>query len=194
MTKKWQSDADYQTLIEDLIEHVDVQKLESYIHHKVTNRLAHSLSVSYRSYLWAKRFNLDTRAIARAGLLHDLFFYEGCNKHEVGGRGHNYEHPRIALENALKITKLSDKEQDIIVKHMFGTTLAAPRYAESLIVSLIDKQCSIMEVSGGIRDAIVNRCRTTSSFFRRQLSFSPAYSSEQHYMQIDENEFNRYTK
>ncbi|UUX34391.1 HD domain-containing protein [Fundicoccus culcitae] len=188
MTTKWQSDADYLLLIEDLMETVDVQRLESFVHHKVTNRLAHSLSVSYRSYRWAKRLNLDTRAIARAGLLHDLFFYEGCDKHEVGGKGHNYEHPRIALANALKITELSDKEQDIIVKHMFGTTLAAPKYAESFIVSLIDKQCSIMEVTGGLKDLLVNKYHTATSFFSRRLAYSAAnYNNQnQSYMDIDE--------
>ncbi|MBD3949540.1 HD domain-containing protein [Tuanshanicoccus lijuaniae] len=146
MDKKWREDQEYIDLIADLLETDEVQRLESFVHHKVTNRLAHSISVSYRSYLWAKRLNLDTRAVARAGLLHDLFFYEGVDKHLVGGKGHNWEHPRIALENALKLTELSDLEQDIIVKHMFGATIALPKYKESFIVSLMDKQSAISEL------------------------------------------------
>lgn len=187
MTLSWQNDSEYLAIVEDLLEEVDVKRLESFVHHKVTNRLAHSLSVSYRSYRWAKRFRLDTRAIARAGLLHDLFFYEGHDKHEVGGKGHNYEHPRIALNNALKITELSDKEQDIIVKHMFGATLAAPKYTESLIVSLIDKQCSIYEVSGGIINYITERLRNTTSQVYQTVSMSTIQSSSSYYYsKIDE--------
>lgn len=149
MTKKWQNDQEYLALIEDLLNNEMVQKLEMYTHHHVTNRLAHSLSVSYRSFRWAKRFNLDTRAIARAGLLHDLFFYDSETKHEVGGKGHNYEHPRIALENAKKLTELSELECDIILKHMAGATRDVPKYAESWIVTLMDKHSCIAELMGG---------------------------------------------
>lgn len=149
MALNWQEDAEYMALIEDLIELEEVQCLRQFVHHIVTDRLSHSISVSYRSYLWAKRFNLNTRAIARAGLLHDLFYYEGADKHQVGGKGHNWEHPRIALQNALKLTELSELEQDIIVKHMFGATREFPKYPESLIVTLMDKQAAIYELSGG---------------------------------------------
>lgn len=151
MALNWEKDHEYLSLIEDLLYTEEVQKLEGFVHHKVTNRLAHSISVSYRSYCWAKRLNLNTRAVARAGLLHDLFFYEGIDKHLIGGKGHNWEHPRIALQNALKLTELSDMEQDIIVKHMFGATIELPKYWESLIVSLADKHSAICELSVGFR-------------------------------------------
>lgn len=149
MTLKWQTDSEYLALIEDLLNEEMVQKLEMFTHHHVTNRLAHSLSVSYRSYRWAKRLKLNTRAIARAGLLHDLFFYDSETKNEVGGKGHNFEHPRIALENAKKLTELSELECDIILKHMAGATRDVPKYAESWIVTLMDKQCCIAELTGG---------------------------------------------
>lgn len=151
---KWYEDKKYLMLVEDLLVKKEVQSLETFVHHKVTNRLEHSLTVSYLSYLWAERLGLDSRAIARAGLLHDLFFYEGKDKHEVGGRGHNWEHPRIALKNAKKLTDLSPVEEDIILKHMFGVTFSLPKYAESLIVSLMDKQAAMMELSSGAARAI----------------------------------------
>lgn len=149
MALNWQNDAEYMALIEDLISLEEVQCLKKYVHHLVTDRLSHSLSVSYRSYRWAKRFKLNTRAIARAGLLHDLFYYESADKNQVGGKGHNWEHPRIALKNALKITEISELEQDIIVKHMFGATREFPKYPESYIVTLMDKQAAIFELSAG---------------------------------------------
>ena len=43
MTMKWQKDTEYLKLIQDLIEHEDVKNLEKFVHHKVTNRLAHSI-------------------------------------------------------------------------------------------------------------------------------------------------------
>ena len=42
---------------------------------------------------------------------------------------HAFIHPRVALRNAEKLTPLN-KEKDIILKHMFGATLAVPRYPD----------------------------------------------------------------
>lgn len=145
MYLNWKDDQEYVALIEDLLEMDEVKRLEDYVHHNITNRLAHSISVSYRSFRLAKLFKLDACATARAALLHDLFYYKSCDKGDVGGRGHNYEHPRIALENALKLCDLNDLEQDIILKHMCGATLDIPSYAESWIVSLMDKESSMSE-------------------------------------------------
>lgn len=157
LTKLWHEDEEYLALVNDLLDHEMVQRLEAFVHHKVTNRLAHSLTVSYNSYLWAKRLKLNTRAIARAGLLHDLFFYEGENKHQVGGKGHNYEHPRIALENAKTLTELTALEEDIILKHMCGATRDLPKYPESWIVTLMDKHSCITELTTGFASLITTR-------------------------------------
>lgn len=165
MTLAWQDDNEYVALVEDLLALAEVAQLEQYVHHRVTNRLAHSLSVSYRSYRWAKRLNLNTRAIARAGLLHDLFFYESAHKHHIGGKGHNYEHPRIALDNALKLVELDELEQDIILKHMFGATLDIPKYAESWIVTLMDKEAAICECVRGIKKILVTEFKVSATTY-----------------------------
>ena len=157
MALTWRENKDYMEIVADLMGSEEVQALEKFVHHKVTNRLAHSISVSYRSYKIAKFLGLDEVATARAALLHDLFYYESCDKHCVGGKGHNYEHPRIALENALKLTELSEKEQDIIVKHMFGATLALPLYGESYLVTWMDKHSAICEWCAGIMNFIKNK-------------------------------------
>jgi len=69
--------------------------------------------------------------------LHDLFYYDWrTTKFNLGS--HAFIHPRVALRNAEKITPLNDMEKDIILKHMFGATLALPKYKESLLVSLVD--------------------------------------------------------
>ena len=78
MSKKrdWQSDAEYVGYVADLLAKPEVQRLAEHPQHHYSNRLEHSISVSYQSYLIGKRLHLNVRAIARAGLLHDLFYYD----------------------------------------------------------------------------------------------------------------------
>ena len=56
-------------------------------------------------------------------------------------------HPRIAVRNAQKVTTLNKIEKDIIVKHMFGATVAQPRYKESWIVTCVDKYWAVREAT-----------------------------------------------
>lgn len=134
---EWRNDQEYVSIVSDLLAQPAVKKLANYTQHHHSNRLQHSISVSYDSYKIAKRLHLDYRSVARAGLLHDLFYYDWrTTKFDLGT--HAFIHPRVALRNAEKITPLNKMEKDIILKHMFGATLAVPRYPESLIVSLVD--------------------------------------------------------
>ena len=134
---EWRNDKEYVALVADLLRQPAVQKLADYTHHHHSDRLQHSSAVSYDSYRIAKRLHLDYVSTARAGLLHDLFYYDWrTTKFDLGT--HAFIHPRVALRNAEKLTRLNSKERDIILKHMFGATLAVPKYAESLIVSLVD--------------------------------------------------------
>lgn len=134
---EWRQDREYVAIVSDLLAQPAVQKLADYTQHHHSNRLQHSIAVSYDSYRIAKRMHLDYRSTARAGLLHDLFYYDWrTTKFDLGT--HAFIHPRVALRNAEKITSLNKKEKDIILKHMFGATMAIPRYPESLIVSLVD--------------------------------------------------------
>ena len=153
--EKWKKDSEYCALIEDLLQYEEVQTLVNYTHHYTTNRLDHSLSVSYRSYLVAKKLDLDTRAVARAGLLHDLFYFDWrTTKFDEGT--HAFVHPHIACQNAEKLTELSDLERDIIIKHMWLATVAFPKYKESYIVSLVDKYCAITEVLSPVKAKIAS--------------------------------------
>lgn len=145
MNFNWQHDTDYLAIIQDLLNTKDVQNLKHYIHHKHTSRFDHVIQVSYKSYKIACRLHLNARAVARAGLLHDLYFIEGHYHDKT--HGHAYLHPRVALQNACKITTLTDMEKDIILKHMFGSTLALPRYKESWLVNLVDDVQAIDDYS-----------------------------------------------
>ncbi|USS85261.1 hydrolase [Fructilactobacillus myrtifloralis] len=145
MTKPaWQADPEYVACVQDLLQTPAVQKLANYTQHHHSTRLKHCLYVSYESYRIAKKFHLDYRAAARGGLLHDLFYYDWrTTKFAVGS--HAFIHPRVALRNAHQLTELTPKEEDIILKHMWGLTLARPKYKESVIVSLVDDYAAVHE-------------------------------------------------
>lgn len=112
--------------------------------HHTTNCYEHSVFVAYTSFLFCRFCGLDARAAARGGLLHDLFLYDRREKESYEGR-HISAHPKAALDNAQRITQLSDKERDIIGKHMWPMTRPLPRYAESFVVSAADKLCATAE-------------------------------------------------
>ena len=67
------------------------------------------------------------------------------------------------MKNAEKITELSDLERDIILKHMWGATIAPPKYKESYIVTMVDKYWAVKEAATPLRNRIKNR-----KFFRRK--------------------------
>jgi len=132
-------EAEFANTARPLLELPEVAKLAQYNHHREKNRLDHVKEVAYLSFLWGKRLSLDTRAIIRGALLHDLFYYDWLHE---GPRLHGLRHHTIALENARRITRLTKKEADIIKKHMWPLTVIPPRYMESLVVSLVDTFCS----------------------------------------------------
>lgn len=141
-------DEQFYDLIKDLIHNEAVQRLADITHHHFTNRLEHSISVAYLSYRIAKKWNLDVRSISRAALLHDFFHEDRTEMAKLSGGSHSYLHPKIAVSNALKITELSEKERDIILKHMFLVSKCwLPSYKESYIVTFVDKYIAIKEVS-----------------------------------------------
>ena len=136
----------YIEYISDLINDKTL-KLETFAHHKYTTRLRHSLYVSYCNYIICKFLKLDAKSAARAGLLHDFFFYDRKDfDKNVYKHNHFSAHPKIALENASQDFEINKKEADIILKHMWPVTFTLPRYRESLIIIMVDKYCAIMEL------------------------------------------------
>ena len=147
----WENDQDYLALVADLLENKEVQELRNFVHHRVTNRLDHSITVSYISYTLAKKLNLDYQSVARAGLLHDFFLLKVEEVEALKQGSHNNYHPILACANAERITTLNPIEKDIILKHMFLVSkVAPPKYKESLIVSMVDKYAAILEVASPI--------------------------------------------
>ena len=104
MNYKIMSDFEYIDIVRDIINNEEFLKLKFYRHHDNT-RLDHCLKVSYNAYKLAKKFNLDYKAAARAGLLHD-FFYGDLRYINVIERKYMLNaHPYFAYYNASKIFK-----------------------------------------------------------------------------------------
>ncbi|MDE5584597.1 MAG: HDIG domain-containing protein [Ruminococcus sp.] len=138
----------YYNCICDIVDSAELESLKDITHHISTTRFQHCLNVSYYSYVVCRKFRLNARSAARAGLLHDLFYYDRkeYNSHkEKGGMSHSMMHSLMAVENAEKLTEITDLERDIIEKHMFPMTRPLPKYRESYVITLIDKYCAVLE-------------------------------------------------
>ena len=145
---KYNKDREYQFIINNILENDEFQKLNNIKHHNTT-RMDHSLKVSYYSYKIAKSLRLDYKDVARGGLLHDFYINEirNCNKIKDKILLFSTKHPNEALINASNNFELSEKEENIIKSHMFPVDYRIPKYAESWIVSLVDKVLSFGEFS-----------------------------------------------
>lgn len=141
-SKMWERDPEYMAIIDDIKDHPFVADLSLFPQHVNGNRQTHSYMVSYYSYRITKSLGWNYRAVARAGLLHDLFYYKPGDLDFSHGN-HLRNHPKIALINARLVTDLSAMEEDIIIKHMWLATAAMPKYKESFVVTFVDKYIAV---------------------------------------------------
>lgn len=119
---------------------------KKYMQHGSTSVYRHCIAVAYISCIIAARLNIriHIRQMIRGALLHDYFLYD-WHKQEVPHRFHGFTHQKTALRNAERDFDLSERECDIISKHMFPLTLVPPMHRESWIVSMADKYCALRE-------------------------------------------------
>lgn len=137
---------EFNNLISDLLTNDTVQQMSQYIQHGDTTTLQHCINVAYYNYRICKKLSWNTRAAARAGLLHDLFLYDWhhYDRHK-GELWHGANHPKLALANASKLFSLNMLESEMIEKHMFPVTLSLPRHKETYVIVLVDKYCGLLE-------------------------------------------------
>ena len=138
--------ADFESIIRELAKSQVILSMQQFTQHSNVTCHEHSMRVSYCSYRVCKCFGLDYRSAARGGLLHDFFLYDWHVKNQRKGL-HGFTHPRVALKNAAEHFNLNDTEKDIIEKHMWPLTIRLPKSKESLVVSIVDKYCSFMEIT-----------------------------------------------
>lgn len=154
---------EYYSCVRDLLSDRAVLSLKNFRHHIGTTRFQHSLNVSYYNFKLCKLLRLNAASAARAGLLHDLFFYNRKD-HEKLMRSHSEEHAITALYNASEMFSINELEGDMIINHMWPMTRRLPRHPETYVITLVDKFCAVAEV-------IVSAL----SFTRRKLKFASAF-------------------
>ena len=75
------NDNEYLNIVDDILYNKEFRKIDSSVHHGLS-RLDHSLRVSYYSYKLSKILLLNTKEVARAGLLHDFFVTKDMTRKE----------------------------------------------------------------------------------------------------------------
>ena len=145
-SKKDLTQTDYFECIKDIVDSGELENLKLITHHISTTRFQHCLNVSYHNYLICRFLGLDAKSAARAGLLHDLFYYD---RKEYNIHKKNFSHSRfhslVALENASKLTEINEIERDIIENHMFPSTRQFPKHKEAYVIVIVDKYCAVLE-------------------------------------------------
>lgn len=138
------STQEFDDIIRNIIENQKVQEMKKYKQHYETSTFDHCYMVSYYCYKVCKKLKLDYKSVAKAGMLHDFFLYDWRIKN--GRKGlHAFTHGKTACKNASELFELSEKEKDMIIKHMWPVTPQFPRSKEGFILTFIDKYCALAE-------------------------------------------------
>ena len=132
----------FDVIAKDIIEKDKFQSLKNEPHHGLT-RYEHVMRVAKNTYRVSKFLRIDYISATRGALLHDYFNnyeYENIPRMQRGGT-----HPAIALCNARSDLYLNEKEENIVVSHMFPLGKIRPNCKESWVVSGVDKSVALYE-------------------------------------------------
>ena len=91
----------------------------------------------------------DWPELIRGALLHDYFLYDWHDR-KTCHPAHAVYHPTLARNNARMDYELTEKEEDIILHHMFPLTIMPPKSKEAWMVCLADKICALTETFGKV--------------------------------------------
>lgn len=153
-----------------LAQEAGLLRCADFMQHGDTSVLLHCVAVAFYSawMLDLLHVRYDLQALVRGALLHDFFLYDWHKRKRARGeRMHAFSHPSAALENARSYVPLSQKEENIILRHMFPVTPVPPATREGFAVCLTDKFCALYE--GFARHAYPQLRR----LYARQLSERP---------------------
>lgn len=123
-----------------------------YKQHGIKTVHQHSVRVAYISIKIAERLklNVSNEEMLQGALLHDYFLYDWHIK-DKERKLHGFAHPRYAMENAIEDFRLTEKEKNIILRHMFPLTPIPPMYKEAWVVCLADKISAAQELIESIQ-------------------------------------------
>lgn len=133
---------------EDILNSRNFYKTKQYLQHGNVTVNEHVWNVARYSVIISEKLRIpcNRREMIRGALLHDYFLYDWHQPDEKNPHKlHGFYHPGTALRNASRDFDLTDREKDIIKKHMWPLTLFPPLCREGWIVTAADKWCSTME-------------------------------------------------
>ena len=136
------SEFDYIT--KDIVNKDKFQSLIDEPHHGI-NRYRHVMHVAKLTYRLGKTLKFDYVEATRGALLHDYF--NDLEYLDIKGIKKASVHPDIALENAKRDHILTNKEENIIVSHMYPYGFVKPNCKESWLVTFADKLVAMYEVA-----------------------------------------------
>lgn len=125
-------------------------RLKEFIQHGNVTVYEHCIHVALCAIRINEKLGIKgkSRELVRGSLLHDYFLYDWHNADAPGNihpKLHGFYHPGIALKNATRDFSLSEREKDIIKKHMWPLTVKVPMCREAWIVCMADKYASTLE-------------------------------------------------
>jgi len=133
---------------EEIYNSDNFQKSDNHLQHGEVSVKRHCEKVAF-SALWFSRklhLKINEKDLIRGALLHDYFLYDWHDDEHSGFKNlHGFKHPKVALKNASEEYELTERESDIIKKHMWPMTIVPPVFAEGWIVTLADKYVSTKE-------------------------------------------------
>lgn len=132
----------------DILKSKNFHKTKQFLQHGNITVSDHVMSVAHCSLALTEMLHIrcNERELIRGALLHDYFLYDWHKPDkEHPHRLHGFYHPGTALRNAAKEYNLTNRERDIIEKHMWPLTLVPPKCREAWIVTTADKWCSLLE-------------------------------------------------
>ena len=132
----------------DILNSENFRSTKAHIQHGTTTVNQHCRNVARYSLALSRKLNIscNERELIRGALLHDYFLYDWhIDDYRKPHKLHGFYHPGRALVNAEKEYQLTEREKDIIKKHMWPLTVVPPVYREGWIVTAADKWCSLLE-------------------------------------------------
>ncbi len=137
-----------QDAAKDILQSQNFKDTREHIQHGNMTVNNHCMNVAKYSLALSHRLHIkcNQRELIRGALLHDYFLYDWHDKEHIKPYNlHGFYHPSRALQNAIKEFDLTEREKDIIKKHMWPLTVVPPMCREGWIVTMADKWCSLME-------------------------------------------------
>lgn len=132
----------------DILSSENFIKTKEHIQHGNMTVHEHCINVAKTSLMIKEKLHIrcNNRDLVRGALLHDYFLYD-WHKNDIDNphRLHGFYHPEKALANAKKEYMLTERQEDIIKKHMWPLTIVPPMCREAWIVTTADKYCSLLE-------------------------------------------------